>query len=333
PNRTTKISQKLALFPDEGNDAFVTENFSDEEVYNQISQIPIQSTQQAKKMIQLKRTDLPRVTAYCTANSYRMDMLQKYLQNRRHSIINIAPKRIDEWYVGYQPTSPLTEAKSPSLTPEMDESLKIGELFFFDYGVIVMWGFSELQERELLMEIEAFEQEKLEESGIKVEELNFQYDPSCQPCIYNDIISLKNPRNYMVKLTISHAIAQSVKMTLFEDLVDQTIHDTKHIPQIMAETGKVHLSRNAITSKIGQLFIVRINVNLVSNILDTPEIFWSEPAQQPLYSAIRGYLEISQRAELLNQRVTVINDLLEMLKDHLNSNHGETLEYIVIILI
>jgi uncharacterized Rmd1/YagE family protein len=29
--------------------------------------------------------------------------------------------------------------------------------------------------------------------------------------------------------------------------------------------------------------------------LDTPEIFWSEPALEPLYRAIRGYLEISQR--------------------------------------
>lgn len=46
--------------------------------------------------------------------------------------------------------------------------------------------------------------------------------------------------------------------------------------------------RTAITKKIGQLFIMRINVNLVSNILDTPEIFWSEPSLQPLYSAIRG---------------------------------------------
>lgn len=40
---------------------------------------------------------------------------------------------------------------------------------------------------------------------------------------------------------------------------------------------------------------MRINVNLVSNVLDTPEIFWSEPALEPLYRAIRGYLEISQR--------------------------------------
>ena len=28
---------------------------------------------------------------------------------------------------------------------------------------------------------------------------------------------------------------------------------------------------------------------------DTPEIFWSEPALEPLYMALRGYLEISQR--------------------------------------
>lgn len=81
--------------------------------------------------------------------------------------------------------------------------------------------------------------------------------------------------------------------------------------------------RTAITKKIGQLFIMRINVNLVSNILDTPEIFWSEPTLEPLYSAIRGYLEISQRVELLNQRVEVISDLLDMLKDHLNSSHGK----------
>lgn len=134
--------------------------------------------------------------------------------------------------------------------------------------------------------------------------------------IYNDVITLKSAGNYMVKLTISHAIAQSVKMTLFEGLIENTINATKNIPQTMAETGKVPMSRyghlersyrhhssivgagstnitifcyrTAITKKIGQLFIMRINVNLVSNILDTPEIFWSEPSFQPLYSAIRG---------------------------------------------
>lgn len=55
------------------------------------------------------------------------------------------------------------------------------------------------------------------------------------------------------------------------------------------------MTRMAINQKIGQLFIMRINVNLVSNVLDCPEIFWSEPALEPIYTAIRGYLEINQR--------------------------------------
>jgi len=62
--------------------------------------------------------------------------------------------------------------------------------------------------------------------------------------IYNDVITLKNSGNYMIKLTISHAIAQSVKMTLFEGLIEETIEATKHIPQTMAETGKVQMSRS-----------------------------------------------------------------------------------------
>eukprot|EP00842_Homolaphlyctis_polyrhiza_P003042 jgi/Hompol1/3739/HPOL_003334-RA len=194
----------------------------------------------------------------------------------------------------------------------------VGEILYFDYGVVVMWGLTVQEEHMILNDLEKFEEEHL---------------AYYQPRIYNDIITLKNPANYMLKITISHAIAQSVKLTLFEGLVEETIENTKHVPQIMAEEGKIHMTRKAINQKIGHLFIMRINVNLVSNVLDTPEIFWSEPPLEPLYMAIRGYLEISQRVELLNQRVAVISDLLDMLKEHLNSSHGEQLEWIVIILI
>ena len=143
----------------------------------------------------------------------------------------------------------------------------------------------------------------------------------------------KQHQDSMIKLTLSHAIAQSVKLTLFEGLIDDTIDSTKHIPYIMARTGKVPMSRTNIIRKIGHLFVMRMNVNLISPILDTPELFLSEPSLEPVYAASRGYLEISQRVELLNQRVSVLSDLLEMLKEHLNSAHGETLEWIIIILI
>ncbi|ORX58891.1 DUF155-domain-containing protein [Hesseltinella vesiculosa] len=331
PNRTTKTSQKLKLFPEEENQPDIDD---DADVYTQLAQIPHGTARiEAERLSKINRDDLPRVTAYCTASAYRMDDLAKYLQSKRRSN-GTSIKRFDEClYTPYSVTYPYGPPKDDQQQETAVEQHRPPEMFLFDYGVVVFWGMTLLDEQLVLKELEPFEDEKLDADDVETEEFNYYYDESYQPRIYNDIITLRHPSNYLVKLTIAHAIAQSVKMTLFERLIDDTINETKYIPQVMAESGNIHMSRTAITKKIGQLFIMRINVNLVSNILDTPEIFWSEPALEPLYSAIRSYLEISQRVELLNQRVEVISDLLEMLKDHLNSSHGEHLEWIVIWLI
>ncbi|KAI8621173.1 hypothetical protein BC830DRAFT_1251010 [Chytriomyces sp. MP71] len=210
----------------------------------------------------------------------------------------------------------------------------VPELFFFDFGVVVMWGLTEEEEFEILQDIRPFEEESIDHNDVESEKFHYLYSRQQQARIYNDIITLISPTSsVMIKLTISHAFAQSAKLTLFEGLIEETIESTRRIPTVMAETGKIHMHRKAINKKIGQLFIMRINVNLVSNVLDTPEIFWSEPAFEPLYTAIRGYLEINQRVDLVNQRVAVISDLLAMLKDNLTSTHGEQLEWIVIFLI
>ncbi|KAJ3026489.1 UNVERIFIED_CONTAM: hypothetical protein HDU68_005567 [Siphonaria sp. JEL0065] len=210
----------------------------------------------------------------------------------------------------------------------------VPELIFFDFGVVVMWGLTEEEEYEILEDIRPFEEESIDHSDLESEKFHYLYSRQQQARIYNDIITLISPTSsVMIKLTISYAFAQSAKLTLFEGLIEETIESTRRIPTVMAETGKIHMHRKAINKKIGQLFIMRINVNLVSNVLDTPEIFWSEPAFEPLYTAIRGYLEINQRVDLVNQRVAVISDLLAMLKDNLTSTHGEQLEWIVIFLI
>lgn len=49
-----------------------------------------------------------------------------------------------------------------------------------------------------------------------------------------------------------------------------------------------------------------------------------------MYIAIRDYLEIPQRAKILNDRLKVISDLLSMLKDHL-TNFGVEYQTLIII--
>ncbi|KAJ3385648.1 hypothetical protein HDU84_002087 [Entophlyctis sp. JEL0112] len=159
----------------------------------------------------------------------------------------------------------------------------VPELFFFDFGVVVMWGLTEEEEYEILEDIRPFEEESIDHNDLESEKFHYLYSRQQQARIYNDIITLISPTSsVMIKLTISYAFAQSAKLTLFEGLIEETIESTRQIPSVMAESGKIHMHRKAINKKIGQLFIMRINVNLVSNVLDTPEIFWSEPAFEPL---------------------------------------------------
>ena len=57
-------------------------------------------------------------------------------------------------------------------------------------------------------------------------------------------------------------------------------------------------------------------------MLDAPELMWAEPQLEPVYQAVRAYLEMDQRVGLLQERVGVIADLLAVLKDQLGQTHG-----------
>jgi uncharacterized Rmd1/YagE family protein len=104
-------------------------------------------------------------------------------------------------------------------------------------------------------------------------------------------------------------------------MVDKTIEMTKDVPTQIANTGKVNLTRKQINMQIGELFCLRINIHLQGSVLDAPELMWSEPHLEPIYVAVRSYLEMDQRASLLTERLNVIGDLLAVLKDQLTVAH------------
>lgn len=337
--RTSRTSQKMKLLPE---DPILEQqmNGNDDGIYSQVTRITdVPARKDAETLGKVHRDLLPRVTAYCTCGSYKMRDLLRWLKDRKR-IHNTNIKLFDEvlytpftykdWRSEHDETNKLIRLADEG--GEIDFG-KRNEIFIFEYGVIVMWGYSIREEQSFLIDLSNFENEKLSNEDIQIEEFNYYITKSYQPRIYNDFITLSDDSNYMLKLSISHAIGQSVKISLFEELVNNTIEDTQDIPQQIADTGKVEMNRNEIMKSIGELFILRININLHGSVLDSPELMWVEPQLEPIYQATRGYLEINQRVELLNQRLEVISDLLQMLKEQLGHSHEKNLEYIVILLV
>lgn len=157
------------------------------------------------------------------------------------------------------------------------------------------------------------------EHDIETEEFHFEYNRDvATPRIYNDMITLKSG-DHLIKLTMSHAIAQSTKLSLFESKMSNVLNSISKLPKALAITGKLqNYTTKRLLTKTGRLFQLRSEVNLLSNVLDTPEYFWSiEPGLHPLYTAVREYLEIEQRVEVINDRCKVFLDFFDILSDSL----------------
>ncbi len=247
-----------------------------------------------------------RCTGYCTAVGYDILRLFHFLQVTGTSqlyrdVIHSQPK---------------------------DEKGQKRDIFYYAYGVVIFWGFSESEEKELLSHLKKFEKEPLAKP--EVDEFSFSYADKMR--IEEDEIVL-HKKDAMVKLATSYAIGQSVKLTVFEETIAKTVESCKQLPKDLALKGKISLSRKETSQKMGELFLERNYINLHTEILDTPEFFWEHSELETFYRRMIHYLDVSKRVELLNRRLNLMHELFEILGDELNHQKTSRLEMTIIVLI
>ncbi|KAF1355944.1 DUF155-domain-containing protein [Lizonia empirigonia] len=418
PTRSSKLSEKLVLLPetDEADDDdkgdFDADADagppSDQQLGRRTATGGPADKSYAERLPKARRTDkLSRVTAYCTAQAYKMKSTAAFVKDTH----NARTKLYDDclYCVYHLPLLPATDGyrvrsspalKSPGGKTVLDEeiernearnhhegyfgdeetyfvrdddhasdespsflshttsrdrrdsdsgparvppnALSFGEMFVFSYGVVVFWNFTEKQEKDILADLTfsfnhtgiQIATRPLTESDFETEEFHFEYNPDIpRPRVYNDMITLKSG-DHMIKLAMSHAIAQSTKLSLFEEGMNRTMLAAQYVPKRLALTGKLGMRRTDVVKMIGQLFTSRVDVNLSSNMLDAPAFFWdSEPTLHPLYTAVREYLEIKPRIQVLNERCQVFLDLGEILSDSISDKKMTRITWIIIFLI
>jgi uncharacterized Rmd1/YagE family protein len=433
PTRSSKLSEKLVLLPetDEADEDEKDEFDDDEHEGPPTDEVLARRTAKggpkdksyAERLPKARRTDkLSRVTAYCTAQAYKMKSTAEFVKAQHHArtklyddclytvyhlpllpgsdgyrvrsspalkspggktVLDEEIERNEqrdhhEGYFGDEETyfvhgddmHPDEQAAFDNLAPHRRDSsentriapnaMQFGEMFVFSYGVAVFWNFTEKQEKDILADLTfsstatgiSLATRPLTESDFETEEFHFEYNPEIQrPRVYNDMITLKSG-DHMIKLAMSHAIAQSTKLSLFEEGMSKTMLKAQYVPKRLALTGKLGMKRTDVVKMIGQLFTSRVDVNLckspsypplhypllivylASNMLDTPNFFWdSEPTLHPLYTAVREYLEIKPRIQVLNERCQVFLDLGEILSDSISDKKMTRITWIIIVLI
>ncbi|RCK65557.1 Sporulation protein RMD8 [Candida viswanathii] len=226
-------------------------------------------------------------------NTAKLLAKNKYMENMINK--NEQTTHLYEYYSGKHDDdgtghSTKSTATSNSIHSQTDVSKHHAEMFVFDF---------EIHEKNILADL-----------AFTIASTNLQR---------YDYVAISRPLD---QLTMSYAIAQLTKLELFESRMVNVLHLISKLPKKLALTGSLGLKQHQLMKKSGKLFKLRVDVNLSGSILDTPDFFWSsEPALHPLYTAVREYLEIDQRVQVLNNRCKVFLEFVDIINDSLNEKN------------
>mgnify|MGYP003574911262 CR=1 FL=1 len=251
-----------------------------------------------------------RCVSFCTADSYMLRDLSQHFKKKGYTI-----------------------RLSKDVLHVMNVR-RTGDIFFFNHGCFVCWGFKKSYEEKLLETIQSFAINPL--SQIESDQLFYHYSNETKIDTHErlrlDVITLDS-NDTKIKLAISYGLAQSIKLESFEEAIQHAIHKNSSLPEEIATRGTISLSRRAIFKRTGEIFIARSSINLNIEYLGAPEFFWRNPNLEPFYIMTKKFLDIPSRVMALNQKLDVLQELLHILNTQLQHRHSSFLETIIILLI
>lgn len=227
------------------------------------------------------------------------------------------------------------------------------DIFFFRHGSFVVWESSAAHQSTLIERVKTavrpFEVSPLTSSKHEVEEIPYRYAHSLFTLsvrvekVEESHLSeaedsvLLSPRDakdsISVKLAVANALADSVKIATLESLMEEHFEGVRHIPPALERGQRIPINRAQALRLTGKLFHFRGMLNLQSDLLTTPDLYWSDSYLETLYAKVGRHLDNRARVAVLNKKLDYASQLAEVLSAHLSEQHSWRLEWAIIVLI
>ncbi len=208
-------------------------------------------------------------------------------------------------------------------------SLGEDEDLFIIYGALIFWNVTKRKESYFIMSVKKFASQHVE--NLNEEEIEFDFGE--KEGVKQDYILINKNTESLSKIAASFGLAQSAMLSYFEDKVDKTIAKCESLISTLAEKGSIPLSHVEISKRVGQLFLVRNQINMQSDILDIPVFIWNNSEHEELYKQATQNMKLVPRTVVLNKRLDIIQELFDVLKNQVIASHSMRLEWVIIWLI
>ncbi|NXD14428.1 RMND1 protein, partial [Nothocercus nigrocapillus] len=294
---------------------------------------PVKRPPKAPRTKQPSRTNQPllsdtqnlmQCTAFATADEY-------HLGNLCHDLTSH----------GYVEITSLPRDAANVLVIGTEKSAKdddAGMIFFFREGAVVFWNVEEKTMKNIMRVLEHHEIQPYEVALVhwENEEVNYRKGEGQSKLHKGEIVlnsELDIDEVVLQKFAFSNALCLSVKLAIWESLLDNFVESIQSIPEILKSRRKVKLSHADVMQKIGELFALRHRINLSSDLLITPDFYWDREKLEELYDKTCQFLNINRRVKVMNEKLQHCMELTDLMRNHLNEKHTLRLEWMIVILI
>lgn len=175
------------------------------------------------------------------------------------------------------------------------------DIFFFREGSVVLWNCSEPETKTILRNLKQFEISPYDDAVIKAEKeiMNYAYVDDETGSLKDETFFVQlNGEGDLEKYTFSNAMTSSVKLGIWEAMLDNYIDGLAEVTCDLKEGRRIKMSRATILRKTGELFALKHLINLESDLLETPDFYWDRETLEQLFTKTCSYFSISRRKKV-----------------------------------
>lgn len=201
----------------------------------------------------------------------------------------------------------------------------------FRYGVVVFIGLSADEEAEFLERLQTRTFGKItpyedEWAKIRVAKEGDEAIPVGGPILVREL-SVER------LLIVADALAKSVVLARDERQVANVFDTIEPFARELGREGRTSRNRTDLLKLLGNALLVQHRLSGRVAVSDKPDVLWDRPDLERLYARLEDEYELSERAETMNRKLSVIADTATTLSDIIDTKRALRLEIIVVFLI
>ncbi len=202
-------------------------------------------------------------------------------------------------------------------------------LFVYRFGCLV---FVNVPKKEAQKVIEQFKT-SLPEAKKEVHSESYEVFLGEAPLVEFEFTRLSQFKLNSLRI-ISLIVAQSAALEYFEKNVDQMLEASGAYIQNLSKHGRVPFFRGRqLLKMIGSTAATRQEILSRLSVLDSPEETWNDEALETLHNQLKENFELELRSKILEKKLSLIQDNIELLADIISTNKGLFLELLIVALI